>query len=268
MLRNLFCMFVAAAWTTLLFPVACLAMLVTLNPSRSIWVARRWWSPVLVWAGGGRLEVHGQEHVDPKRPTIYVSNHQSTIDIPVLFMAVPVDIRFVAKKQLGYVPMLGWYLHLAKFPLIDRANRMKAIASLESAGKQIRAGTSIVVYAEGTRSEDGSILPFKKGSFALALKARVPICPVTIEGTGKLMPKNSWNITPGVIKVKIGAPLDTTGYGEDDREKLMRDVREIIIRQSLELGGKGGDPDDVVAEPGMEGIGRRRRAAQDGEPAP
>src|SRR4051812_23103198 len=116
MIRNLFCILVAAVWTTLLIPIACLAIVVTLKPSSSIWIARRWWSPVLVWAGGGRLVVEGREHVDPTRPTIYISNHQSTIDIPVLFMSIPVDVRFVAKKQLGYVPMLGWYLHLVKFP--------------------------------------------------------------------------------------------------------------------------------------------------------
>jgi len=261
MLRNLFCIFVAAVWTTILFPVATLAMVVTLNPGASIWVARKWWSPVLLWAGGGRLSVQGQEHVNPKRPTIYVSNHQSTIDIPTLFMALPVDVRFVAKKQLGYVPFLGWYLHLAKFPLVDRRNRSRAIASLEEAGKRIRSGANIIVYAEGTRSEDGRILPFKKGSFALALKAGVPICPVAIEGSGKLMPKNSWNITPGEIKVKIGAPIDVTAYGED-RERLMRDVRSVIIRLNQELGGKGGDPDDAIAEAGLEGIGRKRGAQE------
>jgi len=262
MLRNLFCILVAAVWTTILFPVAILAMLVTLNPANSVWVARRWWSPVLLWAGGARLSVQGQEHVVASRATIYVSNHQSTIDIPTLFMAIPVDVRFVAKRQLGFVPFLGWYLHLARFPLIDRSNRSKAIASMEAASQQIRSGTSIIVYPEGTRSQDGRILPFKKGSFALALKAGVPICPVAIEGSGKLMPKNSWNITPGEIRVKIGAPIEVSRYGED-RERLMRDVRTAVLQLSKELGGQGGAPEEVVVEAGLERVDPERRPAQE-----
>src|SRR5688572_14442972 len=102
-------------------------MVFTGRPGASIWWAREAWSPVLLWAGGAKLVVHGREHVDPSRPTIYVSNHQSTIDIPSLFMAIPVDLRYVAKKQLQWVPFLGWYLWLAGHVLIDRSNRHEAL---------------------------------------------------------------------------------------------------------------------------------------------
>lgn len=248
MLRKLLAIFVACVWTSILFLLCCLAMLVTFNASSTIWICRKLWSPVLVATGGGRLEVTGQENVDPKRPTIYVSNHQSTIDIPALFMAIPVDLRFVTKKELSYVPVLGWYLRLAKYIFIDRGNRAKAIRSLEIAAQRIREESlSLIVYPEGTRSEDGRILPFKKGPFALALKAGVPVCPVTVEGSGKLMPKRSWNITPGPIRVKIGEPIDPRAFHPDDREGLARAVRSVIIRQSLELGGLGGDPDNAIA---------------------
>jgi 1-acyl-sn-glycerol-3-phosphate acyltransferase len=208
---------------------------------------------VLLWAGGARLVVHGQENVDPKRPTIYVSNHQSTLDIPAHFVAVPVAFRYVAKSQLVWVPFIGWYLWLAGHILVNRANRQAAISSLERAGRKIRGGTNIFLYPEGTRSPDGRILPFKKGPFALALEARVPICPVTIEGTGSIMPKNSWNIVPGPVHVKIGKPIDTTGFAANDREGLARAVRDVIIAQSLELGGKGGDLEDAIAAAGHEG---------------
>lgn len=259
--RNVFCVFVAVFWLLVCFPLAMLAMLVTLDPGASIWWARRVWSPVLLWAGGARLQVQGREHVDPRRPTLYISNHQSTIDIPVLFMAIPANLRFVAKKQLAYVPLMGWYMAVAGYIFVDRGNRAKAIASLERAAQRIRKGVSLIMYAEGTRSPDGRILPFKKGPFQLALKSGVAVCPVTIEGSGKLMPKNRWTITPGPIKVKIGAPIDTSRYGPEDRERLIHDVREVIIRQSLELGGPGGDMKDDVAEPGLEGIGRSVRRA-------
>ncbi|SET02917.1 lysophospholipid acyltransferase family protein [Stigmatella erecta] len=249
--RKLFCMFVAAVWTALIFPLAVLASVVL---GGDIWVCRHIWSPVLVWAGGGKIVVHGMENVDPKRPTIYVSNHQSTLDIPVLFMAVPVNFRYVAKSQLAWVPFIGWYLWVAGHIFVNRSNRSGAIESLRAAARKIRAGASIFLYPEGTRSPDGRILPFKKGPFALALEARVPICPVTVEGTARIMPKNSWNITPGPIHVKIGKPIDTTGFAENDRAGLARAVRDVIIAQSLELGGRGGDPENAIAASGAEGV--------------
>lgn len=262
-MRKLFCVFVAGVWTLVCFTLAILAMVVTLNPANSVWVARELWSPVLLWAGGAKLEVLGQENVDPKRPTIYVANHQSTIDIPAHFMAVPVPFRYVAKSQLKWVPLIGWYLALAGHVFVNRSNRAKAIASLDAAAAKIRGGTSIFLYPEGTRSPDGRILPFKKGPFALALKARVPICPVTIEGSGKLMPKDTWNITPGPIRVKVGKPIDTTAFAENDREGLARAVRDVIIADSLSMGGKGGDADDAVAAAGLEGVttGARRASS-------
>ncbi len=258
MLRNLFCIFIYWASLIVLTPIAIVMMIVKWDTSASIWMARNGWSPILLWAGGARLEVHGAHNVDPSRPTIYLSNHQSTIDIPALFRAIPVNLRFIAKKELKYVPVLGWYMQVAKFIFIDRGNRRRAVESMDRAGERIRSGISIIAFPEGTRSQDGRILPFKKGPFALALKAQVAVCPVTIEGSGKLMPKAKWTITPGPIKVKIGAPISTAGMTEDDRELLMRKVRDAIIDQSLELGGAGGDRQDVVAAKGSEGIGRPR----------
>jgi 1-acyl-sn-glycerol-3-phosphate acyltransferase len=129
---------------------------------------------------------------------------------------------------------------------IDRSHRRRALEALDQAARQIRNGKSIVVYPEGTRSPDGKILPFKSGSFALALKAGVRICPVTIEGSHDVMPKNSWKITPGEIRVKIGRPIDPKQFGED-RDRLLRSVREVIVAQDLELGGKGGLSQDVAA---------------------
>ena len=243
----------AVFWTALVFPVAILALIVTLNPAASVWVARNIWSPPLLWAAGARLEVLGQEHADPLRATIYVSNHLSAIDIPAHFMAVRVPFRYVAKHQLRWVPFIGWYLWAAGHVFINRSQRTSALASLEKAAKKVRGGTPIFLYPEGTRSH-GPVLPFKKGPFALALKAGVPICPVTIVGTDQVMPKGRFHITPGTVKVRIGAPIDTQRFAPDDREGLARAVREVIIRQSLELGGAGGSIEDALARPGHEGM--------------
>jgi 1-acyl-sn-glycerol-3-phosphate acyltransferase len=260
MLRNLFCVFIAVTWTTLLFPVTILVSLFTLNVSNSLFVVRRIWSPVLLWAGGAQYTVRGLEKADFTRPAIYVCNHQSTLDIPALFAALPVNFRFVAKQQLKHVPVLGWYMSMAQFVFVDRSNHKKAIRSLELAAQRIRGGISIGMFAEGTRSEDQSVMPFKKGPFAVAMKAGVPVVPVVIEGSGKLMPKNSWNITPGPVTVMLGEPIDPTQFG-DDREALMKAVRDRIIDLSLELGGKGGDKSTVVAMKGREGVARGQARA-------
>lgn len=249
MLRNLFCILVAGLWVTLLLPLVLTHMLVARSTDASMWWARRVWAPVLLWAGGAKLKIYGLENVDPKRPTVYASNHQSTIDIPTLLVALPVDFRFVAKHQLRWVPMIGWYLWIAGHILIDRSNRSTAVASLAAAGRRIRGGTSIVVYPEGTRSADRYVLPFKKGAFSLAVKAGVPICPVTIEGSGKLMPKNSWRITPGEIRVMIGAPIPTEGLTDRDREALLQKVRAKVVEQSLALGGLGAAPTSESRRP-------------------
>lgn len=256
MLRNLFCIFVAVTSLLILFPLACVAMLVRLDPAVSLWIARTWWVPLLLWAAGARLVVEGQENVDPRRPTVYASNHQSTIDIPVLFKALPINFRFVAKSQLRWVPIVGWYLWLAGHIFVDRANTRRAIVSLERAARRIRSGISIIMFPEGTRSPDRRVRPFKKGPFALALKACAPVCPITIEGSGKLMPKNSWNITPGKIRVKIGPPIASIAFHPEDREGLAREVRNVIINQSLEMGGLGGNREEAVAARGFEGVAR------------
>lgn len=256
MVRNVFCVLVAIVWTLLMGICSFLAMILTFNRSASMFVVQKWWSPVLLWAGGAKLEVQGLENLDPKQSYIFVSNHQSTIDIPTLFISLPYDTRFVAKKALKYVPMLGWYMWAAKFVFVDRANHREAVRSLDEAGEQIRGGISIIVFPEGTRSDDMRVHPFKKGPFALAMKARVPVVPVAIEGSGKLMPKNSWQITPGPITVRVGKPIAAEHF-EGNRELLIREVRDQIIDQSVAMGGRGGDKSDPVAARGLEGISER-----------
>lgn len=259
MLRNLFCMFFAAVWSGILFPLTALCGLFTLNSDAMLWIPRHLWATGLLWAGGAQLSVEGQEQVDFKKPHIFVVNHQSTIDIPALFVALPVSFRWVAKSQLKWVPFIGWYLAAGKHIFVDRSNRQRAIDSLAKAAGRIRGGTSIFIFPEGTRSPDLRIQPFKKGPFALALQAGVPVVPITIEGSGKLMPKNRWVITPGPIRLRIGKPLDVGPFQPDDRAGLARAVRDVIIDQSLAMGGLGGDREDAIAAAGKEGVGEKRR---------
>ncbi len=207
--------------TAVLLPFAALGILFTGNTSGASWFARRLWAPVLLWMAGARVEVEGLENLDARRPALYASNHQSTLDIPVLFVALPVDLRFVAKEQLRWVPLVGWYIQMAGHILVDRSNRARAIASLDRAADEIvRRNISLIVFPEGTRSEEGHILPFKHGPFGLALKAQIPVVPVTIEGSAKMMPRRSWRIRRGTVRVRIGAPVQVQGFARDDRTTL------------------------------------------------
>jgi 1-acyl-sn-glycerol-3-phosphate acyltransferase len=232
-------MFGIAFFSVLGFPWVCFLMLVRWSGSASMGYVKNVWAKQMLWLPGATVKVEGVENVGTSHSTVFVSNHQSTLDIPALFVALPVDFRFVAKKVLKYVPVTGWYMALAGFVFIDRGNRRNALKSIEVAAEKIRRGTSIVMFPEGTRSETGAILPFKKGPFALAAQAGVPICPVAVEGSRHVMPKNSWNVVPGEIRVKIGAPIDPKPFG-DDREALAKFVREKVIALHLEIGGRGG----------------------------
>jgi 1-acyl-sn-glycerol-3-phosphate acyltransferase len=220
------------------FPLVCLQMLIHWSGSASMRYVKNVWARRMLWLPGATLKVEGLENIDLSKSTVFVSNHQSTLDIPALFVALPVDFRFVAKKILQYVPVTGWYMKMAGFVFIDRSNRRKAMESIDVAADKIRKGLSIVIFPEGTRSETGAILPFKKGPFALALKAGVPLTPIAVEGSRFVMPKNSWNVVPGEIRVKIGTPIDPAPFGED-REALARHVREKVIELSRAIGGVG-----------------------------
>lgn len=166
--------------------------------------------------------------LDASRPCVYVANHQSQFDIPALVLAMPADFRVVAKRELLYVPIFGWVLWLAGFIFIDRADRDRAIQSLERAQRTLRRGTSIVVFAEGTRSPDGRLLPFKKGGFVLALQAGVPIVPVAIRGGRQVLPKGALRIRPGDIDLVFGAPVATSSYTLETKDTLIAAVRERI----------------------------------------
>ncbi len=259
MLRNALYMLAVAVVTAVLLPFAGLAILLTANTSAAGWFARRLWAPSLLWLAGARVEVEGAENVAAGRATLYASNHQSTLDIPVLFHALPVDLRFVAKEQLRWVPLVGWYIQMAGHILVDRSNRTRAIASLDRAAERIvRRQISLIVFPEGTRSPDRRILPFKHGPFGLALKAQIPVVPITIEGSAQVMPRRSWAIRPGTVRVRIGAPLEVSGFDVNDRAGLARATRAAVVESSLALGGLGGVQEDSS---GPGGRSERREAS-------
>jgi 1-acyl-sn-glycerol-3-phosphate acyltransferase len=244
-----------AVWTVFWISAALVCSLV--SSSFPLVLARHCWAPGLAWASIARLELAPGPALDPKQPYVLVMNHTSMFDIVTAFALVPVNIRFVAKKVLKYVPFLGWYMWRTGMVFVDRKNRAQAVASLQAAGAQIRAGATVLAYAEGTRSADGTIMPFKKGPFVLAIQAQVPVVPIAIVGAHAVLPPGGFRLRPGQVRLSLGAPIPTAGLVDADVEPLMQRVRDSLIDQHVAIGGPGGDKRNAIALPGLQGVGRQ-----------
>ena len=192
----------------------------------------RVWSRAILAAAGVKLTVNVHTRLDPKTPYVFMANHASASDIFSLFVAVPFPVRMIAKKQLGRIPFFGWAMHAGRFIFIDRQNPIAARRSIEEAARRIHSGQSVLLFPEGTRTRDGTMGPFKKGGFHLAIAAGVPIVPVAIRGAYEIMPRKQLYLRPGVVTVEIGAPIPTTGLTTADREALVVRVRAEIAHMT------------------------------------
>ncbi|MGH9414425.1 MAG: lysophospholipid acyltransferase family protein, partial [Terriglobales bacterium] len=176
---------------------------------------------------GVRIEVQGRESLPPGA-VIYMANHQSNLDPPLLVAALPGNIAFLAKKQLFSVPILGTLLKVGGLIPVERAgDREAARATVSRAAADVRAGRPFMIFPEGTRSRDGSLLPFKKGPFYLAEQAQVPVVAVRLDGSRQLMPKGSARIRPGVVTLRIAPPVlpATWSDSSDPKAALAASVR-------------------------------------------
>ena len=203
----------------------------------------RGWSGVILRAAGVTVTSTGLERVDPRRSQIVVCNHQSWFDVPALFATFPTSLRFVAKEELGSVPVFGKTFQRCGHITIDRRNRGRAIESLRRTARRLRERTvHVVMFAEGTRSPTGELQPFKKGAFVLALQTRTPVLPVAVVGSRAVMAKHSYSIRPGSIEVRVGEPIPVDGLAGTDRNELRdrahRAVAELLAGPSP-AGGEG-----------------------------
>jgi 1-acyl-sn-glycerol-3-phosphate acyltransferase len=216
-----------AAYTVVLGTVGTVLCLLVPGGAALMPLARAW-SWLVLKSARVRYRATYDDALRPERPAVYVANHQSQFDIPALVLAMPADFRIVAKRALMFVPIFGWVLWLAGFIFIDRGHRERAIQSLDRAAKRLRRGTSVVIFAEGTRSPDGTLLPFKRGGFVLAIQAGVPVVPVTVQGGREVLPKGSLRIRPGTIDLHFGAPIDAGRYTYETRDALIGEARAAI----------------------------------------
>ncbi len=192
-------------------------------------VARLWARLVLRVCG---VQVCVERPAGAPVPAVYAVNHTSALDIPVLFGYLPASFRIIHKRSLSFVPFIGWFLYLGGHVAIDRRNAFRAKRSLDRAADRIRRGTSVAVFPEGTRSPDGSVGHFKRGSFSLALNAGVPVVPVSLAGVKSVVPNGLLSVRPGRVRVVVHAPTATAGRAQEDAVALAEEVRLIVARGS------------------------------------
>jgi 1-acyl-sn-glycerol-3-phosphate acyltransferase len=209
----------------------CLALLLRMvrDERLPLRMAARCWAPGLLRGAGARLQVEGLERVDWTQPLVLVCNHQSVIDACALFRAVPTPLRFVLKQEMTRVPFVGWYARRMGMVFIERGSARSSPQRLRDAVALVRGGAQLCAFPEGTRSRDGSVGPFKGGVLQVAIAAGVPVVPVAISGSGAVLPAAGFRVRPGVIRLRFGTPIATSGLAVEDRNALARQARAAVI---------------------------------------
>jgi 1-acyl-sn-glycerol-3-phosphate acyltransferase len=219
------------------------------------------WARKVASAANVEVTLEGAEHLSTERPAVLVANHQSWMDVIALLGYLPVDTRFVIKKELEKVPLFGQCFMTCGHISVDRRDRQAAIESLQRAGKLMREERpTIIMFAEGTRSATGELQPFKKGPFVLALETGVPIVPAAIIGTREVMRKHSLRVRPGPVRVRIGAPIPVEGLGSEDRDALTAVAHDAVAK--LKAGAPVQGPWQPLAKLPKRRMGRGARTQE------
>ncbi len=249
--------FLRRALTLVLWPVGWLSMSVATvlaavivipvafvaNPEAG-WFVPTWWSRLLLWFSGAELVLEDGEHLPLDGPAVLVSNHASHLDGPALIVALPRPIFFVAKKELARIPIFGQILVAIGTVIVDRGRSEKARRQMQRALDRVRQGRWVVVFAEGTRSRDGRVAPFKKGGFHLAIDAQVPIVPIAIRGSHTILPKGATHPRrPGTIEIVVGEPIPVEGLDKKALPTLLERTRAAVIGLLEETSPP--DPEDA-----------------------
>ncbi|MEI6206409.1 MAG: lysophospholipid acyltransferase family protein [Desulfuromonadales bacterium] len=220
---------------TFLFSVSAIVATLLDGTGRAYAWHARLWAYMGLKLAGVQVAVSGVEHI-PEGPVIFMSNHQSSFDILALLAAMPRQIHWIAKKELFDIPFFGPSMRRGGYIPLDRGDGRKALQSMDEAATAIRQGKSVVMFPEGTRTQDGRLLPFKRGGFILARKAAVPVIPVTINGSGRINPANQIRLYGGNIRIMLHPPLTVPDElrKSEAEGRMMENVRNSI-ESALEL---------------------------------
>ncbi|HEX5732479.1 MAG TPA: lysophospholipid acyltransferase family protein [Blastocatellia bacterium] len=224
-------LFLLAFWFTLIAVLAPFMILLTLitGNENMIYSPVRFFVRVGLALVGVRVEVKGLKLIDPKQTYIFTPNHQSFIEVPLLVTFLKRNIAYLAKKELFKYPIWKQGIKLIGVVPVNRSNTQAAVESARLATEKLRSGKSYAIYPEGTRSRDGRLLPFKKGAFMMAIDAGVPIVPVSISGSTKIMPKGEIKIFPSTVRITVHEPISTKGYSKENISELMSRTRAKVI---------------------------------------
>ena len=195
------------------------------------------------------MKIEGLENVDLQRPQIFIANHSGLHDILSLSAHLPIQFRWIAKKSLFRVPFMGWHMRRSGYIAIDRDNPREAARSIVEAARVIHSGVNAIAFPEGTRSRTGELGRFHSGAFSLALRTGVPLVPITVDGSHRVILPKTLQVNPGVtIRIKIDRPIDLSRYGRTEKHRLMEDVYRVMSCNLDELRRRR-KPDEEMADP-------------------
>jgi 1-acyl-sn-glycerol-3-phosphate acyltransferase len=226
MIRTIIVIVYLAIAIFLILPFYILYSAISGNPNPMYQVAMKALRLVLKIAGI-RVHVEGTENI-PTRTCIFVSNHVSNVDPPALAPYIPRRVAILAKKEVFRIPVLASALRQVRILPVDRGNKEEASAAVDQAVQYLREGTSYLVFAEGTRSRDAHLKPFKNGTFVMAIEAGVMVVPISLSGTQRMLRKGEWFIRPGEMTVRFGPAVDASQYTQDQRDALRKRVFELV----------------------------------------
>lgn len=228
-------------FVTIVGALSALAIVVVNPTSPKIESVIHWWSRSWLWASGTELTVEGSDNIDSDQSYVVVANHLSTLDIMACFLAVPLPIRYLAKKELFRIPLLAQAMRAVGIIEVDRAARSAIHNSVNRQAKDLIAHKrSLIIYPEGTRPRDGVMKPFKKGAFTMAIASQLPVLPLSIHGTYEAaVPGKPW-FRGGPVTAIVDPPIPTEGMTRADAEELRDRVRDLIGKRVSEMGGPVG----------------------------
>ncbi|MEA1882346.1 MAG: lysophospholipid acyltransferase family protein [Candidatus Marinimicrobia bacterium] len=228
-LRSLWFIINVVLWTIIFASAGIIGSLFEWRGKFLSWIAQSW-SKWLLAIGGIKYRVIGLSRLDPKGHFVFAANHESALDIPLVFAGLPFHVVSIAKIELKWMPIFGWAMMAGGHFFVDRRKHKKALNSLEKAKSSMTKNPrSIIIFPEGTRSLDGEIKPFKKGGLILALRMGVPVVPIALCGTGNAMKKKGLTLKNQTLELRIGEPIQTRNINFDERNQFVADVREKVV---------------------------------------
>ncbi len=229
----------ALLWATLMTVVCGIGTVITLSLTSNPRAFNFWstvWGVGMAAGMGILIRTRFSEPLASDQPVVFAINHQVALDIPAVGSAIPIPFGWVAKEELKRIPFLGQAIRSSPSVFIDRSHPKKSVESMKRAGEKIRDGVSVAIFPEGSRSHSAELAQFKRGAFLLAIEAQVPVVPVTVINAHKLFNEKTKKARPGIMNIRIGTPIEITGWTRNDIPRLMEDVRDAMTQHLSEAG--------------------------------